>query len=37
MQLLDLAKKFGADCVLPKPFTSQQLLATLDEVLAERE
>ncbi len=35
MQLLDLAQKFGADRVLPKPFTPQQVLATLDEVLAE--
>ena len=36
MQLLDLAQKFGADRVLPKPFTPQQVLTTLDEVLAER-
>jgi DNA-binding response OmpR family regulator len=36
MQLLDLAKKFGADRVLPKPFTPAQVLSTLDEVLAER-
>ncbi|MBR46289.1 MAG: response regulator [Rhodospirillaceae bacterium] len=35
MQLLDLAQKFGANRVLPKPFTPQQILATLDEVLAE--
>ena len=37
MQLLDLAQKFGADRVLPKPFTPQQVLTTLDEVLAERD
>ncbi len=36
MQLLDLAQKFGADRALPKPFTPQQVLTTLDEVLAER-
>jgi len=37
MQLLDLARKFGADRVLPKPFTPQQVLTALDEVLAERD
>ena len=37
MQLLDLAQKFGADRVLPKPFTPQQVLTTLDEVLAGRD
>ncbi len=36
MQLLDLAQKFGADRVLPKPFTPQQVLTALNEVLAER-
>ena len=36
MQLLDLAQKFGADHVLPKPFTPKQVLDTLEEVLAER-
>jgi DNA-binding response OmpR family regulator len=37
MQLLDMAQKFGADRVLPKPFTPRQVLTTLDEVLAERD
>jgi len=36
LQLLDLAQKFGADRVLPKPFTPKQVLDTLEEVLAER-
>ena len=30
------AAQFGADHVLPKPFTPKQVLDTLEEVLAER-
>jgi DNA-binding response OmpR family regulator len=32
---LNLAKKIGAKCILPKPFTPQELLAAINAVLAE--
>ncbi len=34
MDFLSVAKQAGADCILPKPFSGQQLIAVIDELLA---